>query len=182
MNCEYCKNHNETEFTNQYYSGFLCEYCHSINVIEHPCNHAYRFALLQKKNNTKELKNICTKCFEREQKGYKIKDYDLTGIKTITFEVANNLRYQKYEYRKEIYEQLNHKKNTDWRYNYEAYLQTTQWAAKRVQVFRRDNFKCQICYGKAEEVHHITYKNLHNEYLFELTSLCRSCHSKYHGK
>jgi hypothetical protein len=33
-----------------------------------------------------------------------------------------------------------------------------------------------VCRGRASQVHHLTYKHLRNEPLFELISVCVPCH------
>jgi 5-methylcytosine-specific restriction endonuclease McrA len=41
---------------------------------------------------------------------------------------------------------------------------------------------CKICGDKAEQVHHLTYAHVYDEYTFELVSLCKKCHhEKYHS-
>jgi 5-methylcytosine-specific restriction endonuclease McrA len=40
---------------------------------------------------------------------------------------------------------------------------------------------CEGCGDeKAQEVHHKTYKNVGDEFLFELVALCNTCHDRYH--
>ena len=64
---------------------------------------------------------------------------------------------------------------------YEHYLGTGQWQEKRKLVFKRDNYQCQKCgTGKNLNVHHITYENLYNEEIEDLTTLCKPCHEKIH--
>jgi len=69
-----------------------------------------------------------------------------------------------------------------WRAEHEAYLQTQEWADKRQLVLRRANGICEGC-GKAPavQVHHLTYQNWRNEFLWELRAVCRPCHLSVHG-
>lgn len=69
-----------------------------------------------------------------------------------------------------------------WSY-YEQYMAGPQWAAVRVNVLRRDKYICQGCFAaQATEVHHTSYANFGAEFAFELLSLCRPCHERFHAK
>ena len=60
---------------------------------------------------------------------------------------------------------------------YRPYLKSKEWKDKRLLVLKRDNYVCQSCLkSKATEVHHLTYKHVFNEPLFELVSICNPCH------
>jgi len=64
---------------------------------------------------------------------------------------------------------------------YDAYMASGDWQAKRLAVLRRDQYICQGCLeGRATEVHHTTYNNFGQELLFQLVSLCRVCHERAH--
>ena len=74
-------------------------------------------------------------------------------------------------------------RNDEWYKEYDEYLQTPGWRVVRQAVLGRDKGKCQEClhYGiikKATQIHHMTYKNLHSERLYELVSLCDECHGR----
>ena len=63
--------------------------------------------------------------------------------------------------------------------HYKYYLQSRAWQIKRQQVLKRDNYVCQACLNvKATEVHHKTYLHLGDEPLFDLVSVCGTCHNK----
>ena len=77
---------------------------------------------------------------------------------------------------------MKNKKKDTWNRNYARYLETSDWQIKRQQVLKRDNYICQGCLtNKATEVHHLTYDNVTDELLFQLVSVCRSCHDKIHS-
>ena len=65
------------------------------------------------------------------------------------------------------------------------YLNSPVWQFKRESVMRRANHNCEGCgvylasYG---QVHHLTYANWKDEFLFELVYLCNECHRKIHNK
>jgi hypothetical protein len=64
-----------------------------------------------------------------------------------------------------------------WQARYNIYLNSTRWKVKRKKILRRDNYLCQSCLKeKATQVHHLTYARAGNEPLFDLTSVCQSCH------
>ena len=60
---------------------------------------------------------------------------------------------------------------------YAEYLESDQWREKRQRVLARDNFMCQACHRRrATQVHHLTYRHVRNEPLFDLASICDVCH------
>jgi len=68
-----------------------------------------------------------------------------------------------------------------WLDAYSKYLESQAWAEKRKLVLKRANGMCEGCgIAAPEEVHHHTYKNVGNEFLFELSALCGSCHKRIH--
>lgn len=64
---------------------------------------------------------------------------------------------------------------------YKDYLQSESWQIKRRQVLRRDK-RCRICGSNNVQlhIHHLSYKNLGNEPLEDLVTLCYACHSDIH--
>jgi hypothetical protein len=66
---------------------------------------------------------------------------------------------------------------------YEGYLQTDEWAQKREQVLKRDNYRCKTCNTREHlQVHHWTYARRGNEPLNDLTTLCQFCHETVHRR
>ncbi len=62
------------------------------------------------------------------------------------------------------------------------YIKSPEWKIKRKLVLERDNYKCLSCLSaNATEVHHLSYKHLGNEPLFELVSICRRCHQEIYN-
>ena len=61
------------------------------------------------------------------------------------------------------------------------YMRTFKWCNLRLAVFERDNYTCQSCGSKHNlQCHHITYKQLGDESLHHLTTLCGTCHTNLH--
>lgn len=67
--------------------------------------------------------------------------------------------------------------------DYKTYLRSRSWQCRRIVALMEADYKCRLC-GKAKQldVHHNNYKSLGNESKSDLIALCRSCHSKFHGK
>jgi hypothetical protein len=70
----------------------------------------------------------------------------------------------------------------EWKRLYhDVYLQTSYWKDKRARVLKRDAGMCKACERReATEVHHKTYENVCKEPLFDLVSVCRTCHKAIH--
>lgn len=67
-----------------------------------------------------------------------------------------------------------------WWRAYNGYLESDEWERKRKCILDRDKHTCTIrrewCTRRATEVHHLTYANVGNERLEDLTSICHNCH------
>jgi len=95
----------------------------------------------------------------------------------------NKSKFQSY------YEQINPESNkslTPRQIEHREYMKTPKWQSKREKVMQRANHRCEGCYeyvGTAGHVHHKTYENWKDEFLFELIYLCKECHGRvHHGK
>lgn len=74
------------------------------------------------------------------------------------------------------------KQGSEWRQRYNAYLETPHWQAKRDLVFKRAGRICEGCGTRpAEQVHHLTYRNAFDAFLFQLVAICKECHDRYHA-
>lgn len=89
-----------------------------------------------------------------------------------------NLRTEFYEQIANARKEEREQHNEEWWEQYAEYLRSPQWASKRERVLERDGRTCQACLVRdAREVHHLTYKHVFNEPLFELISVCKVCHA-----
>lgn len=65
---------------------------------------------------------------------------------------------------------------------YNEYLRSESWRRRSRMCLERDGYKCQAqyegCLGRATQSHHLTYRHIYNEPLFDLISVCQSCHEK----
>lgn len=72
--------------------------------------------------------------------------------------------------------------NGEWWNSYNAYLRTPAWRSKRAQVMQRSGGWCEGCRQQAAtQVHHLTYKHVKNEFLWELVAICDECHDRAHS-
>jgi 5-methylcytosine-specific restriction endonuclease McrA len=71
------------------------------------------------------------------------------------------------------------------RRTYQQFLQSAYWKDVRLQVLKRDGYRCQEC-GRRQrlQVHHLTYRHHGKEgrYLQDLVTLCKNCHRSHHVK
>ena len=66
--------------------------------------------------------------------------------------------------------------------NYNEYLKTDEWRAKRAKVIERAGSLCEGCRQRpASQVHHLTYKHVFAEFMFELVAVCDECHDRLHA-
>jgi len=66
--------------------------------------------------------------------------------------------------------------------SYKNYLLCPEWKRKRNFIIERDKI-CQGCLdAPIHEVHHLSYKHVGKELMFELVGLCRECHFRCHEK
>lgn len=69
------------------------------------------------------------------------------------------------------------------RREYDLYLETPEWRVKRRKVLNRANGMCEGCLDrKATQVHHLTYKHVFREFMFELVAICDECHDRMHAQ
>ena len=67
--------------------------------------------------------------------------------------------------------------------DYYSYIVSDKWVLNpaRLEVLTKDDYICRMCGSNHNiQVHHITYKNLGNEDLQDLATLCGSCHEHTH--
>ena len=74
-------------------------------------------------------------------------------------------------------------RKAEWWQWYDNYLNSPGWKNKRRLVLDRAQGVCEGCRdAPATDVHHMTYNNVGNEFLWELKAICRTCHERLHGK
>lgn len=64
---------------------------------------------------------------------------------------------------------------------YEAYLASPLWAARRRRWIRQAHGRCQNCRSRRRlTVHHVTYERLGHELDNDVVVLCWPCHEQLH--
>lgn len=67
------------------------------------------------------------------------------------------------------------------RTDYDEYLQSPEWKAKRDQAHELAKHRCQLCNSPERlHVHHRTYERIGQEDPTDLTVLCDRCHANFH--
>lgn len=70
-----------------------------------------------------------------------------------------------------------------WWNQYQLYLDSDEWRAKRALVLRRAAGLCEGCRLRPPvQVHHLTYEHVGDEFLWELVAVCLACHERAHGR
>ncbi len=64
---------------------------------------------------------------------------------------------------------------------YLAHMNSYGWRIRKSKVLELRDFKCELC-GKEKDlkVHHMAYGNIEKEEDYELSVLCKSCHTTSH--
>lgn len=179
--CDKCKQ--ESEFIEENYGSEIlvfCPICHAYERLD--CMHE-RFSLVKYFNNGGwAIRKMCSACYKMFGNFIAQKNCgDIEKLQTIIKEKHDRFHsdnWEKLAKRIEWLTQLHedyHKSN--WFSEHNDYLKSTTWQEKREEVLRRDGYLCQACLKrKATEVHHLTYDHYKNEPLYELISVCHSCH------
>lgn len=69
----------------------------------------------------------------------------------------------------------------EWWDLYTLYLKSEEWNRKRETRMEIDNYKCFICNSDyILQVHHMHYKNVGDEEMEDLLTVCVNCHQKLH--
>lgn len=65
--------------------------------------------------------------------------------------------------------------------DYDDYLRSDHWQTVKSWFWNKNkNRHCKGCGGRAEVIHHLTYKRLGAEKPYDLAAVCRSCHEAIH--
>jgi hypothetical protein len=65
---------------------------------------------------------------------------------------------------------------------YDQYLNSPKWRAKSQKVIKRAGGICEGCLERpATQAHHISYRHIYQEFLWELRAVCEPCHHRAHA-
>jgi hypothetical protein len=72
-------------------------------------------------------------------------------------------------------------KSSEFWQKWDSHMKSDKWKAIRKKVISRCNGICEGCLvNPVQQVHHVTYAHLGNEFCFELLGLCSECHNRLH--
>lgn len=178
--CENCGFTGEF-ITEEYSQGklIICPDCYSFKYSY--CEHKQSVLIKYEVNNSYRVRNMCSACHILHGNFIKQAELNLTAIKTIDktkYDQWLSEQSEKYQKRFNYYYQISQeRKKKEWFDKHNKYLTSMEWTEKRDEVLRRDEYLCQACLKrKATQVHHVSYRHWQNEPLYELISVCESCH------
>lgn len=84
------------------------------------------------------------------------------------------------EFTRRVEAQRQEEQDRWWRW-YNTYLKSPEWQQRRYLVLQRANGVCEGCEdAPATQVHHLNYRHVGDELLFDLVAICTACHQKAH--
>ena len=73
------------------------------------------------------------------------------------------------------------RERADFKEWYHEYLRSDEWRAKARLVHTRAGGICEGCrQSKSTQVHHLTYRDVGAEFLWDLVAICDACHERVH--
>lgn len=188
MTCKYCNSPNVTKFSSyEYYDVFECNNCNKWfwKSIQECCRKPKDRIVVQHIDfNIYQIRvqcDICGGCLNMKKPLSHEKYSHLTKGEFST-ERFNNWKTSKNSEQEYIFETSKNLKFLNSNYGrYTTHLQSFYWKKIRAQALSRDRNLCQSCKkSAAQDVHHLTYRNLGQEKVEDLLSLCRRCHEIMH--
>jgi hypothetical protein len=153
----------------------------SVVDAEFVCNHTLRLlAVKVATNGTRHYRRQCQRCGSWE--AVKRQDYSGEQLRAaVPFDEQIIKEWLERRLAREVELRTNaaDAEREEWFERYNEYLDSEQWRRKRQKVLERDRFLCRACCTReATQVHHLTYKHVFDEPLFDLVSVCHQCHEK----
>ena len=173
-----------TEKRGKYSSFLICLTCLYINRTQYEhsvwCKNP-KIIIVKKSydSNTIYAYEQCSSCGLKIRGPISKKGLDMDSATIFNDELNQSLNDEIYKEYNSFQNELIEIRKNNFFAKYGEYLNSVAWKDKRDMVLKRDNYLCQACLlSKATEVHHMTYKHVFNEPLFELISVCKSCHDQ----
>lgn len=147
-----------------------------MEICEHPDERLYR------QTYTNGIEHVVLKC---PHCGHHFRSVSKASFTPDEYQALpewdESIRQRYHEQRQAHWERESEERRLEITREYHAYLQTPQWRQRRARRLALDGGRCQAqldgCTGHATEVHHLDYK-LRPEPLFNLVSVCRTCHEQ----
>lgn len=161
---------------------------HDIYCFANPretCPHASQFLVFfDARNQSRRFATQCSECYATVSvvKKSTLTDNEIeSAIPRIDVDFSKVLE-ERGRVRDSMLAEVEQRRLLHWRTGYEAYLQTSEWRAKRDIVLKRAQFTCEGCgISPATQVHHLTYDRVGHEMLFDLVAICADCHRQLHA-
>jgi transcription elongation factor Elf1 len=149
------------------------------------CNHPKKHIRYREASNGARLFKLqCSKCGEVFGSWIphdKVLQKD--RCEPINDALQHTYRQNKKELTDAINDLIRQAEDGSWNETYQAHIRSAEWREKANLVLKRCNWTCEGCgKNRATQVHHLSYKNLGNEFLFELVGLCAGCHDSIPNK
>ncbi len=180
MKCEKCDF--EGEFVIENYADAIITFCKECYHVTHSsCTHEKIGLVKYSVGGNFRVQNICRDCKMLHGSFVKQSDKNINEIRTIDkakYDQWRDFTLKKHSDRtKKLNELFQAWSKTKWLKQHTDYLNTPEWRLKREYVLKRDNYICQACLlERATQVHHLSYDHYGKEPIFELISVCKSCH------
>lgn len=150
------------------------------------CDHEnVRLSVYTASNGVKSYGDQCQRCGRKISKFVSAKRFQQEeGVDPLEYAIEFKTNLQR-DFSNSIWaeeDQARESRKREWNRWYSNYLASPDWRQKRRLVFDRANGICEGCRERhATQVHHISYANVGNEFLWELVAICRDCHEKAHS-
>ena len=181
--CNKCGTQMKKEYNTDYHDIFQCPNCEYQKAIkiEECCRNSFKIVIVDNTMKVNRLLYQCKNC------GGIVNRSKPLSFKEFSDEIRDEINIYAYEeWKLKIDDESKSLNNLLWESNrsltnfgkMEVHYVSKQYRALRKTALIRDNYKCQRCQNKAEEMHHLTYNNFPNEKLEDLQSLCSKCHTE----
>jgi len=147
------------------------------------CTHNHTvLTRFEQSNGTYSYRFQCQACFQPVGNNQKKPD---NHASLPDFNVEKREAY--WEARRREFERAGQEKldaaNEEWWARYNAHMQSPEWFSLRAKVMDRAKGVCEGCgERRATQVHHMTYKRLGHEMMFDLVAVCSKCHESIHAE